>query len=111
MNDEELYREIKSGAFSMQIADCDKNIRIQFEKQKEENEFLKSEIEEAKRILQKYLEYIDERDERINKAIKYLENNSLYEEEYDYDYEENSYLSGIDDETAKKDLLKILRGK
>ena len=46
----------------------------------------------------------------INKAIEYLENNSLYEEEYDYDYEENSYLSGIDDETAKKDLLKILRG-
>ena len=53
---------------------------------------------------QKYKEVID-------KAIKYLENNSLYEEEYDYDYEENSYLSGIDDETAKKDLLKILRGK
>ena len=45
----------------------------------------------------------------INKAIEYLENNSLYEEEYDYDYEENSYLSGIDDETAKKDLLEILR--
>ena len=78
---------------------------------KEENEFLKSEIEEAKRIIQKYLEYIDERDERIDKAIEYLENNSLYEEEYDYDYEENSYLSGIDDETAKKDLLKILRGE
>ena len=77
---------------------------------KEENEFLKSEIEEAKRIIQKYLEYIDERDERIDKAIEYLESNSLYEEEYDYDYEENSYLSGIDDETAKKDLLKILRG-
>ena len=76
---------------------------------KEENEFLKSEIEEAKRIIQKYLEYIDERDERINKSIDYIENHSLYEEEYDYDYEENSYLSGIDDETAKKDLLKILR--
>ena len=48
--------------------------------------------------------------EAIDKAIEYIENNSLYEEEYDYDYEENSYLSGIDDETAKKDLLKILRG-
>lgn len=47
----------------------------------------------------------------INKAINYIENNSLYKEEYDYDYEENSYLSGIDDETAKKDLLKILRGE
>ena len=53
---------------------------------------------------QKYKEVID-------KAIEYIENNPLYEEEYDYDYEENSYLSGIDDETAKKDLLKILRGE
>lgn len=78
-------------------------------KYKEENEFLKSEIEEAKRIFQKYLEYIDERDERINKAIEYIENNPLYEEEYDYDYEENSYLSGVNDEIAKKDLLKILK--
>ena len=53
---------------------------------------------------QKYKEVID-------KAKEYIENNPLYEEEYDYDYEENSYLSGIDDETAKKDLLKILRGE
>ena len=54
---------------------------------------------------------IKKQKEVIDKAIEYLENNSLYEEEYDYDYEENSYLSGIDDETAKKDLLKILRGE
>ena len=53
---------------------------------------------------------IKKQKEVIDKAIEYIENNSLYEEEYDYDYEENSYLSGIDDETAKKDLLKILRG-
>ena len=86
------------------------NLEQENKELKEENEFLKSEIEEAKRIIQKYLEYIDERDERIDKAIEYIENNSLYEEEYDYDYEENSYLSGIDDETAKKDLLKILKG-
>ena len=49
--------------------------------------------------------------ERINKAIEYVENNPLYEEEYDYDYEENSYLSGVHDEIATKDLLKILRGE
>ena len=54
---------------------------------------------------------IKKQKEVIDKAIEYIENNSLYEEEYDYDYEENSYLSGIDDETAKKDLLKILRGE
>lgn len=48
---------------------------------------------------------------KINKAIEYIENNSLYETEYDYDYEENIYLSGIDDEIAKKDLLEILKGE
>ena len=64
---------------------------------------LQEENSRYERINKKYKEVIE-------KAIEYIENNSLYEEEYDYDYEENSYLSGIDDETAKKDLLKILRG-
>ena len=60
-----------------------------------------------------YYEHIQLREEieKINKAIEYIENNSLYETEYDYDYEENSYLSGIDDEIAKKDLLEILKGE
>ena len=65
---------------------------------------LKQGIEELQQENKKYKEVID-------KAKEYIENNPLYEEEYDYDYEENSYLSGIDDETAKKDLLKILRGE
>lgn len=47
--------------------------------------------------------------QKINKAIEYIENNPLYEEEYDYDYEENSYLSGVSDEIAKKDILNILK--
>lgn len=55
-------------------------------------------------------EIIKRLQQRINKAIEYIENHSLYEEEYDYDYEENSYLSGIDDEQAKRDLLEILKG-
>ena len=48
--------------------------------------------------------------ERIDRAIKYIKEHCLYEEEYDYDYEENSYLSGISDEVAKKELLSILEG-
>ena len=63
----------------------------------------------------KATEYLEKENEelqqRIDKAIEYIENNSLYETEYDYDYEENSYLSGIDDEIAKKDLLEILKGE
>ena len=40
MSEEELCREIKSGAFSMQVADCERNIRIQFEKLQQENKQL-----------------------------------------------------------------------
>lgn len=46
---------------------------------------------------------------KIDKAIEYIENNSLYYEDYDYDYEENPYLAGIDDCYAKRDLLEILK--
>ena len=94
----------------------------EFEKLQQENKQLKENYErtynENRALREK--DYITDTDliyenyilsRAINKAIEYLENNSLYEEEYDYDYEENSYLSGIDDETAKKDLLKILRGE
>ena len=47
MSEEELCREIKSGAFSMQVADCERNIRIQFEKLQQENQELKKQLEEA----------------------------------------------------------------
>ena len=47
MGEEELCREIKSGAFSMQVADCERNIRIQFEKLQQENQELKKQLEEA----------------------------------------------------------------
>ena len=46
MNKEELCREIKSGAFSMQVADCERNIRIQFEKLQQENQELKNQQKE-----------------------------------------------------------------
>ena len=77
---------------------------------KEENKFLKSEIKEAKRIIQKYLEYIDERDERIDKTIKYIESNNetLYTYEPDYDYEENM-VDNYDISNYREDLLKILK--
>lgn len=52
----------------------------------------------------------EELEERINKAIKYIEENSLYEQDYDYDYEENLVEYPPSDEQAKKDLLNILKG-
>ena len=47
MTEEELCREIKSGAFSMQVADCERNIRIQFEQLQQENKKLKEVIDKA----------------------------------------------------------------
>ena len=49
--------------------------------------------------------------EIIDKAIEYVENNSLYEQDYDYDYEENLIEYPPNDEKATKELLDILRGE
>ena len=58
----------------------------------------------------KYKEEIDERDERINKAIEYIEynNETLYTYEPDYDYEENM-VDNYDISNYREDLLKILK--
>lgn len=113
---EEFTKHIKDGYIlnlSMVLLDEFENLKIENNQLKENYERT---YNENRALRQK--QYITDTDliyenyilsRAINKAIEYIESNSLYEEEYDYDYEENSYLSGIDDETAKKDLLKILR--
>ena len=53
---------------------------------------------------------VDELQERIEKAVEYIENNSLYDEILDYDYEENPYISYTTDEYVKDNLLDILSG-
>ena len=83
MSEKELCREIKSGAFSMQVADSDRNIRIQFEKLQQENKTLK---------------------DRINKAIEYIRSNDIEVLKYhDIPSETTSY------EIVTVDLLKILK--
>ena len=123
MNNEEIKAMIKDCVYSEDgitymidkqynnYIDIIEQLQQENKKLKEENEFLKSEIEEAKRIFQKYLEYIDERDERINKAIKYIEynNETLYTYEPDYDYEENM-VDSYNISNYREDLLKILKG-
>ena len=54
---------------------------------------------------------LKQKEDIINKAKEYISNNSLYEEEYDYDYEENIYLSGIHDDDVRRILLEILDNK
>lgn len=62
-----------------------------------ENESLQSQLDIANKKLEEIKEYI--------------ENNSLYEEEYDYDYDENIQHTGTNDEKAKRDILSIIGGK
>ena len=61
MEDKELYREIKSGAFSMQVADCERNIRIQFEQLQQENKKYKEVIEKLSSQIKTYGKYNGEK--------------------------------------------------
>lgn len=58
----------------------------------------------------KMYEDLDELSDRIQKAIEYIENNRLYKEEIDYDYEENPIYVGCNDIKAREELLDILKG-
>ena len=55
MSEKELCREIKSGAFSMQVADCERNIRIQFEQLQQENKKYKEVIDKAIKFIDDYM--------------------------------------------------------
>lgn len=69
--------------------------------------------ENAKRLFEAVMKIADERDDlqqRVDKAIEYVNNNSLYEQDYDYDYEENLVEYPPSDEKATNDLLDILKG-
>ena len=59
-----------------------------------ENSKLKSQLQQKENIIKEVREYI--------------ENNDLYEQDYDYDYEENLVVGPPSDETARKILLEIL---
>ena len=90
--DEDMFEEDKINRFLNMIAtQYDGNLATQYA-----SSYLKKCNE-----LDKYKEVLD-------KIKEYIENNSLYEEEYDYDYEENIYLSGVNDTKAKEDINKLL---
>ena len=65
-------------------------------------------LQQENKLLQ---EQLQQKEDIINKAKEYIINNSLYEEEYDYDYEENIYLSGIHDDDVRRILVEILDNK
>ena len=57
----------------------------------------------------KFAKEIERLNNIIDKAIEYIENNSLYEQDYDYDYEENIVELPPDDEISRRILLGILK--
>ena len=67
--------------------------------------------DELLRENEKLKEQLKQKEDIIKKAKEYIINNSLYEEEYDYDYEENIYLSGIHDDDVRRILVEILDNK
>ena len=76
----------------------------------------------VKKLEETYNRYLDVRDKKLVEFMKenkrlhsiikevreYIENNSLYEQDYDYDYEENLVEYPPSDEQARKDILEIL---
>ena len=69
-------------------------------------------LKDDKEHLGEFLKESNEEIERLHSIIKevreYIENNSLYEQDYDYDYEENLVEYPPSDEQARKDILSIL---
>ena len=69
MSEEELCREIKSGAFSMQVADCERNIRIQFEQLQQENRKQKEIIDETINAIDLVIELIKQQPTKDDRWI------------------------------------------
>ena len=65
---------------------------------------------DLRKRLNRALKKKSELNNRIMKAINYLKEHSLYEQDYDFDYEENLVEYPPSDEQARKDLLDILKG-
>ena len=111
INDEELqridnnYNELVDEFIKQFVKEKDMIIaqRIMMNLRKENKQLLREN--------EKLKEQLKQKEDIINKAKEYIINNSLYEEEYDYDYEENIYLSGIHDDDVRRILVEILDNK
>ena len=79
---------------------------------------MKSNVEEILLVPESTINFIVKENEllreRIEKALSYIEDNDLYDEEWDYNYEnyeEELEYRGADDATAREDLIAILKGE
>lgn len=79
---------------------------------------MKSNVEEILLVPESTMNFIVKENEslreRIEKALSYIEDNDLYDEDWDYNYEnyeEELEYRGADDATAREDLIAILKGE
>ena len=111
---EERLQEIKD-SISLQYKVQEANDLNNFNIFTDEEQELVEEIERLRaelKLEEDNRKYLNEQIERLHSIIKevreYIENNDLYEQDYDYDYEENLVVGPPSDETARKILLEIL---
>lgn len=79
---------------------------------------MKSNVEEILLVPESTINFIVKENEslreRIEKALSYIEDNDLYNVDWDYNYEnyeEELEYHGADDATAREDLIAILKGE
>lgn len=76
---------------------------------------MKSNVEEILFVPESTMNFIVKENEslreRIEKALSYIEDNDLYDEDWDYNYEEELEYRGTDGVTAREDLIAILKGE
>lgn len=79
---------------------------------------MKSNVEEILLVPKSTINFIVKENEslreRIEKALSYIEDNDLYNVDWDYNYEnyeEELEYRGTDDATAREDLIAILKGE
>lgn len=63
---------------------------------------------DKERKIKELKEQLEASEKARKEAIEYIKNNPLYEEEYDYDYNDELELLGINSNQAEYDLLDIL---
>ena len=73
-----------------------------------EEEELVEEIDRLNNMIERLNNQLQQKENIIKEVREYIENNDLYEQDYDYDYEENLVVGPPSDETARKILLEIL---
>lgn len=79
---------------------------------------MKSNVEEILLVPESTINFIVKENEllreRIEKALSYIEDNDLFNVDWDYNYEnyeEELEYRGTDDATAREDLIAILKGE